>query len=428
MGLEGRTTKSRAWLVLGYTSLYEILAFLTVAAASLAGAAVLTPRRWPTRFRSLVILAAIVHIAGGIARMTLMLAWYGRGDFVRYFNAGWVKAEALRDLDPAPFLADGALWGTQFVERVSALVLFFVGPSLRAEFVVFSLFPVVGLLLIAVSTIRAFSGVNARRLVLLLLFWPSLVFWPSSVGKESLILLAVGLVVYGWWGDGKKVKWLPMLAGLVLAMFIRPHIAMMIAVSLWFADWLAPMQRMTALRLGRGVLILTLAVVVIFAALDQLGVEATQDSMQQFADDRAARTAQGGSEIASATGLLVVPVAFVNVLARPFIWEASNPLLLLSALEVIFFWGLLWSRRTHLRAMASEWRGNRLLLLLVPLTVVLILFYGAFVSNMGILARQRVVVLPLMFVIAEAAPAFRARRAIGLPLNPGQRGRSMSTR
>jgi hypothetical protein len=375
-----------------------------------AGAIWLLPTAWSQRSRQLMLGMIALHVVGSLVRMSLMVTWYGRGDFLVYYSDGLEIAEALRRLDSEPFFASPSTWGTAFIQRVSGLVLFVVGPSIRAEFAVFSMFSTTGLILLAVSGVRAFRGADSRRLVLLLLAWPSLLFWPSSIGKEALILLAVGLVVYGWWGDGQRARWRPIVAGIVLAMLIRPHIALMFGIAVGFADWLAPFRRMTAGRAARGIVLFGAALIVTAVSLRQLGVEADQEAIQNFISDRSARTAQGGSAFTSPTGAMAVPMAFVNVLGRPFPWEAHNALALLSSLEVVFFWGLLWHRRAGVRVMVRRWRENRLLLLLVPLTGVLILFYGAFVSNMGILARQRVVVLPLMFLIAEAAPSFGARR------------------
>jgi len=394
-----------------YNSPYEFAAFLVAALVSILLFAGFTPARWPQRFRHLVLVAAIAHVAGSVARMTIMLSWYGRGDFGRYFRAGLSLGDSYCGLLPLE-LGPGRLWGTPFVEKVSCVALLLVGPSLRAEFVVFSCFATVGLVLITVAALRAFDNVNRPRLAVLILFWPSLVFWPSSVGKEALILLAVGLVVYGWCGTGtrSRVRWLPLGSGLALAMLIRPHIALMIGVALGVADWLAPLQRITTTRIVRGIGLALVAAVVAASAIQQLGVEAEQEALSEFIRDRSARTVQGGSRMEVSSGPAVVPMAFVNVLARPFLWEAHNPLAVLSAIEVLFFWWLIWRRRTDVWVMLQRWRHNRFLLFIVPLTAVLIFFYGAFVSNMGILARQRVIVLPFMFIIAEAAPAFRSHR------------------
>ena len=36
-----------------------------------------------------------------------------------------------------------------------------------------------------------------KRYLLILLFFPSLPYWPASIGKEALMMLALGVVSYG---------------------------------------------------------------------------------------------------------------------------------------------------------------------------------------------------------------------------------------
>ena len=367
------------------------------------------PSSWPSEFRRIVVLAVIARIAGSALRLLVAQVWYGRGDALRYYDIGWEIASSIRGGDVGPFFASDLVWGTIFVQRVSAIVLVVVGESIRAESVVFSMFPLLGLILIVVSAVREFGPrIDGKRLAHLVLLWPSIWYWPSSIGKESLILLAVGLVVFGWCGTG-RLRISVVVLGLALSMMIRPHIALMIAVAIGFAAWLGPFQQLTASRIFQGLLLVVLAVLTTREALSQLGLGSDAVAVGDFVAARSARTATGGSQIAMATGVVAIPMAAVNVSLRPFLWEVTNPLMLLSGIEVVVFWALVWHRRHSLRSFL-RWRESRLLLLVVPLTLILTLFYGGFVANLGILARQRVVVLPFMFLLAEAAPALASMR------------------
>lgn len=406
---------------------YDIAAFLLVSGLCLVAAAVFTPKTWPSGFRQMVVWAVLARIGGATFRLWVVTDYYGRGDALRYFEKGWWMAAALRQGDLEPLLSTPKAWGTPFLEQVSALVLFVIGPSLRAEFVVFSMFPLIGLCLVVVAFARMMPGADMRRVSALLLLWPSLVFWPSSVGKESLILLAVGLTVYGYASAGLP-RALAIAGGLLLAMGVRPHIAMMLAVSLALAEWLKPVRAVNWQQLLRGVALAGLAAFTVSSGLSQFGLDDAA-SVAQFVDTRAAATQTGGSRIGIVGGPAAVPMAFVNVLLRPFPWEARNPLIAVSAAEVLLFWGLM--ARAGLPAeLLRTWRTIRALRYLVPVTMVLIVFYGAFVSNLGILARQRVIVLPFLFLIAEAArvvgPAVRrlqsdaARSMLPAGLLPGR--------
>jgi hypothetical protein len=379
---------------------YDIAAFVVVSGLCLIAAATLAPASWPSGFRRIVVVAVFARILGSMARLWVVTDYYGRGDALRYFDTGWWMADALRSGDLEPLMSVPKAWGTPFLERVSALVLFLVGPSLRAEFVVFSMFPLIGLCLIAVSFARMMPGADMRRVSVLLLLWPSLVFWPSSVGKESLILLAVGLTVFGYASVG-VVRLLAISGGLLLAMGIRPHIAMMLAVCVAAAEWLKPVRSMSWQQILRGVVLAALAAFTVVSGLEQFGLDDAA-SVEAFIDTKAAATQTGGSRISVVSGPAALPMAFVNVLMRPFPWEVRNPLIAISVLEIFLFWGLVGSAGLP-RAFFRAWRRSQALRYLVPVTVVLIVFYGAFVSNLGILARQRVVVLPFLFLIAEGA-------------------------
>jgi hypothetical protein len=323
-------------------------------------------------------------------------------------------ASGLRRGDFDPFWDASKAWGTPFVERVSALVLVVLGPSIRAEFVVFSMFPLIGLCLILFVFARMVPGADMKRVSMLLLLWPSLVFWPSSVGKESLILLAVGMTVYGYATAG-LVRYVTIAAGLLLAMGVRPHIAMMLAVSIAAAEWLKPVRRMNWRQVLRGLTLVGLAAYTVASGMEQFGLD-DAESLEAFIDIKATATQTGGSRIEVVGGPAALPMAFVNVLMRPFPWEIRNPLVGMSVLEVLLFWGLVF-RGGLPREILTSWRESKALRYLVPVTLVLIVFYGAFVSNLGILARQRVVVLPFLFLTAEAARVLETHAKRRLQMN-----------
>ena len=112
------------------------------------------------------------------------------------------------------------------------------------------------------------------------------------------------------------------------------------------------------------------------------------------------RTAQGGSqfEAPDVDSPLGVASAAITVIARPFPWEATNLQTVLVGMESLALVGLL---------LASAKRLARLPLVMLRdpfvafAAVYAIGFVVTFVNveNFGILARQRVQVLPLVFVL-----------------------------
>lgn len=379
---------------------------------------VLPPFSWPPRLKSLIGAAVVARIVGATVRYIVVVVIYGGGDAIGYYARGRRIADGLRSFDFEPWLDTERLWGTPFVDRIAAIFLTVLGPSIKALWLVFSMFSLVGLSLMLITVHRHCRGrLDGGRLPLLLLFWPSLVFWPSSIGKEAIVLLAAGLVIYGWRGRG-RIHWPTLSAGLILALGLRPHIAMMMGVAIAAADWLKSTQTWTAGSIARGVVLLLVGVGIGVAGLGQLGIDQNLDSVENYVELRSGQTATGGSSFDATTGPLVVPMAFVNVLFRPFIWEARNPFILFSALEMTAFWVMVYRNRRASMAMVRNWRSSALLAFVVPFALVLTFFYGAFVSNMGILARQRVIVLPLLFIVAEMAPLFVRRTGTAKPTPP----------
>lgn len=244
------------------------------------------------------------------------------------------------------------------------------------------------------------------------LLWPSLWFWSSSVGKDALILFTSGLVVYGYCGKDEKIQWIPLLIGLTMAALIRPHVAGVMVVSVAIAHWITPGKRWTGGHWVQGFGIIAITILVVQYGFSNLGIEDIDvDSIKEYVEYVSGQSAQGGSEI-EAPGLSVtgIPLAFVNILFRPFPWEVSNPLVAAASLEMTIFWIVIWSRRKRIRQVIGRWRYNRMLRLALPLTLLYILMLGLAVSNLGIIARQRIHIMPLLFIWLEALPAAAAVR------------------
>ena len=122
-------------------------------------------------------------------------------------------------------------------------------------------------------------------------------------------------------------------------------------------------------------------------------------------------------------------MAVVNVLFRPFPWEADNAMMLLSSAEIAGLWLLLWWRRRNVMAALRQWHSSRF----VALTLAFIMFYtvalGMMLSNLAIIARQRIFLFPFLFLLMEAVPAaarVRAARAAGRAV-PARRGEIVPT-
>jgi hypothetical protein len=196
-------------------------------------------------------------------------------------------------------------------------------------------------------------------------------------------------------------------AGLVLAANIRPHVAGMLALALVLAVLLGkPLERFRGSPKRPVMLVAALGgaafVLATFAATFQVGIDADlgQTDIGGFLEDVSEQTAGGGSQIegVAITTPSRLPLAIITVLFRPLLHEGTNLQVLVSALEGTAMLGVvIWK-------MPQIWRNRRLLRRNAYMT--LCFFYtGGFIigfsafQNLGILARQRVQLLPFFLAL-----------------------------
>jgi len=391
----------------------EWIPFVLIGAIAIASAAWFGTSGQLRIIRNLLVAGVLMRMIGVLARYSMIFDIYnGTSDAVGYFQTGRIIADHFRSLDFS-IIGSGMWgereWGTQGIRYASGLVLTLVGPSMRGAFLVFSLAAFAGLACTAVAFTRATGNRSAAHAAGLMFFWPSLWFWPSSIGKEAVLLLAVGLVTLGYTGYRGRIKWLTLATGLGLAMAIRPHLAGVLAVSICVAEFAT--GRWTFRRAIQAGLTSALALWVVTSSLDLLGLGgADLDTMQSFVAHAAGQTNQGGSAFQEVVGGLAVPMAFVNILARPFITEANSTLALASALEMMLFWLLVFYYGRNLRSVMRTWQSNRLLRFSVPFALLYVLMLGMTFQNAGIIARQRALVMPALLSVLAMAHAPRVSR------------------
>ena len=393
--------------------------------------------RLPRQVKLLVYAALILRVIGAWLRYTILYDFYdGVGDATGYYRRGLAFADRFWQLDFSPFY-DSTLWlraekwwGTNFVSFPSGIVLTAIGPSMRGEFLAFSLIGFLGLVCFAVAFRRAYPNVPVWRYALWIWLFPSLWYWPSSVGKESIVLFGLGLVALGFVGRGRSISWVPLIAGMFLIFAIRPQVAAVAMLAIVLAQWLSLSGGWTVAKMAQGILILAVGLGGIWYSMETIGVGGFDaEGVESYMDERARRSGGDGSGIeAAGRSIGGVPLAVINILSRPFIWEASNIMMLVSALEILGFWGIMWYRRRNLVNALRSWRSDRFLRLAVPFALMYTITLGMVIANLGILARQRVFLFPFLFLLIEALPkAHTAVRHASRPVRRPQLAREVAT-
>jgi hypothetical protein len=397
----------------------DAIGLLAVLALILLIGGLVAASRLPRQLKLLLYAGLALRVVGATARLIVLFDVYrGRGDAVSYYDYGVRYAERFTALDFSPFWDTsqwvGSSWrGTQFMHFPSGIVVSIIGHTMLGEFIIFSLLSFAGLVAFVAAYHRAYPSVPASRYARWVWLFPSLWFWPSSVGKESITLLGFGLVTLGFVGKHGRVQWLPCLIGLFLIFAIRPQVAAVVLLAVVLAQWLSAANRWTVGRAIQALLILVIGSGAIWYSMRTMGVGSFDaEGVQSYIENDKARRVGGNSAIdAVSVSPGGVVTALVNVLFRPFPWEASNPMVLLSSIEIWSLWVLaLWRRRAIASAL-RQWRTDRLLSLSLPLIGIYAVTLGLMMTNLAIIARQRIFLFPFVFVLLEAVPRARAATA-----------------
>jgi hypothetical protein len=389
---------------------YELIGFAwALLLAFSVGAALSARSPFP---RGLVLAAVAFRVVGSLARYDMIRAFYGGvADAARYFAYGHEMAKMAWNLDPHllsyDFWFGGPFrwWGTPFMEKTAGVVITFVGPSLRGAYLAYSMLAFLGLYLIALTVYRNHPGPGAVSYAAWLWLWPSLWFWPSSIGKEAVSVLAIGLAFYGFASRPSVIRWVPFLAGMALAFALRPHVGAVIALAsagaYWLQSWVKPGPR----KVLEAIVAAGLAVFVLSSMATELGIEDPDlEGVQEYVDFRGGQTLYGGSSLeALPHGALALPMAVVNIWLRPFPWDVHNIMAAFSALEVLLLWWFVWRYRRQLREGLHGWWRNRLIAFSVPFLFGYTVMIGLTFANLGIIARQRSPLFPFVFLLLTAA-------------------------
>lgn len=391
---------------------YEVWAAVVVTPvltlATLAVAGGIAARAGDRSIVALVMVGWTAKLIGSAVRWWTAFHFYDKADARRYDRAARAVGELLRqgtfDLSDAP-LRGGS---TRVIEIASGVVSAFTGPSSLAGFFVFAWCSFMGTILLWRAFVLAVPQGDHRRYGLVLLLLPSIVYWPSSLGKDAWMLLALGIAAYG-----AACVLVRRPGGLVLlavgcgaGALVRPHVVLLFGGALaasWIAGRAPRNVRFGWIIRGVGGALLVAACAALFVRLQtefELDTK-NDDEVTSLLDRTSRQTSQGGSEFSASRvrSPLDLPKATVTILFRPFPFEANNILALVSSAEGVFlalFLGLAWRRILDMVRVA---RRTPYLLLCAVYSLGFIVAFSSF-GNFGILARQRVQLLPFVLALA----------------------------
>lgn len=363
----------------------------------------------------LIVMGLALKMLGTLLRYLMAFDLYdGSGDSTEYAEAGVRLAELFRQ---GYFTVDlgKPLVGTGFIEVLTGVTFALIGATTLGGFFVFSWLSFWGMYLFYRAVRIGLPDADHRRYALLLFLLPSLVFWPSSIGKDAWMVLTLGISAYGAARllTGRRSGYPILAVGLASTAIVRPHMSALICAGLVVGyalrrsprrqrgPSLASVSRVIGIAVLIGASALVLQQVESYFEVEGAGVQ----GVEQVLDQTAAQTDQGGSnfEATNARSITQLPMAIVAVLFRPFPFEARNMQALIASLEGSVLMVLFLTSAGRLKSLPGYAIRNPYITFAVIYTLLFALAFSSF-GNFGILVRQRVQLFPLVLVLL-ALPA-----------------------
>lgn len=368
-----------------------------------------------------MMIGLVVKMAGAMTRYWVSFGAYaGATDAERYHQYGaraasdvWTAGESWTSVLPVGT-------GTAFMEDFTALVYTVSGTSRLGGFFVFAWISFVGIALFVKAAVIAVPGLASQRYAMIVVLAPSVMFWPSSIGKEAYLFATLGVATYGiarlLSRPGVVVSTAIAATGLVAAAAIRPHISAIFAGGLVAGLFVMLLRGRRNSRRSGGRRVLDRLAAVVFLVVAIFGLyAAAQATTEQLnfssegltttgivdtLNETTRRTSKDGSRftpptIDSATDW---PYASIRTLVRPLPFEARGLNQLIAAGEVTLLIGLClvsWRRLLNL---------PRLLVTdpYVAFAITVVLFTGlayASFGNLGVLTRQKSLIFPFLLLL-----------------------------
>lgn len=337
----------------------------------------------------------------------LVYLWYvtkNGGDALKYY-----RIAALGEFELQP--------GTHAVYIINSIFAYVLNFSVLGSFLVNNIFGFLGLLAFQGSLNFATANKSKRikQLALLIVLLPSVSFWSSAVGKDSISFMAVGFAL---WAALKFEKRTVLMAFAIFMMFlVRPHIAGMMIIALAFSlVFSANVSLVRRLIVGAAALLIAAALVPF--ALQYAGVSEpnSAEAVIGYMESRQGANMEGGSSVDIAS--MSLPMKLFTYVFRPSVLEARNIFTLAAAVDnLILLYLFIVGGYALVKKKAKIFTENRKFMWLY---VALAWFVLAMTTaNLGIAVRQKWMFVPmLMFLLISLIGKEKKSAATPTPAVP----------
>jgi hypothetical protein len=357
----------------------------------------------PWLYKALTV-CLLLHLLGAPLQIWVVNHLYGGiADYNRYDAQGAILSNGFRHLDFA--LAPAHLMGIVSdgsVSIVAGVVFAIIGVNQLGAFLVFSWLSFIGIVFFYLAFTTTFGGAGSRRYGSLLFFLPTLIFWTSDVSKEAIMTFLMGLTAYGCARilAHRGGYWL-VIAGSAGGVFIRPNEVLLALGGFTLAMLVRPADPNAKLagprRTSALILLGSMLGVAIFVTLHFLPGATSLTAISKN-NNSTAGAGFGSSNLGYSPSVLAYPKDVYSVLFDPLPVNAHGGGQWITALE----------NTVLVTVMLTSLRRLRLVprVALARTYVTMCLFFtGSFLyafaslGNLGLITRERTVMLPFLLVL-----------------------------
>jgi hypothetical protein len=254
-----------------------------------------------------------------------------------------------------------------------------------------------------------------REIAFATLFLPSATFWSSGFLKDAICFGSVGYLTYGMFNIFiKKTKiassliWVTI--SVIFLFYIKVYILLAIAPSivLWLFSEFNKVVENKVLRRVMAVITFTAGT---GTALLLINYTTSDESMKSFQLDTLVETSnfqrsiyEGFSQqfegsyfnLGSDNPVLLFPLGVVATLFRPFLWETSSPIVMLSAIEALMFFSFTFMfmiKKGFFTFFSAAFKYPIFIMCLI-FTFLFAAAVGSTATNFGSLSRYKIPCLP----------------------------------
>lgn len=288
-------------------------------------------------------------------------------------------------------------FGTNSVYFLSYILVRVFDLSILGTFLVYNIFGSLGLISFAgaLSYATIDKSIYIKSLSTIIIFLPSISFWSSAIGKDSISFMAIGLAL--WAALNLKHRFGLMVFALFTMLLVRPHMAAIMLIALAFAAFLE--SRVSFIKkIFIVFLTISASMVIVPFALTYAGFGDVVDveSFFSYIDTRQGYNMDGGGAIDLAG--MSLPSQFFTYMFRPLFFEANSFFSLAASFDnfilLILFVSGGWSMLNGKRSGLGE---NRVFLWVYALLAWVIL--SSTTANLGIALRQKWMFAPMLIFL-----------------------------